>query len=116
VVWQLPEQSNYPIILLHAYRRGEMMETPDNSAMILITKSYRCHRKILLHIFLDVIQACDKRAIEIPHFARGCCACCVCGGRFMTVADERACDEATAQSRYQSISVCGLSSLPHLLS
>ncbi|HET7394385.1 MAG TPA: hypothetical protein VFK25_11375 [Candidatus Binatia bacterium] len=73
----------------------------SQNLIAVIAKSYR-------NIFLDVIQACDKRAMEIPHFARGCCACCVCGGRFMTVADERHADEAIADSPVFSVSVCGL--------
>ena len=43
------------------------MKRPDDSAIILIAKSYRSHHKILSQNFLDLIQACDKRAMETPH-------------------------------------------------
>jgi hypothetical protein len=59
-------------------------------------------------ILFDVMQRCDKRAIEILHLLVAAVRAVSVVVVLMTVAAERACDEATAQSRYRSISVCGL--------
>jgi hypothetical protein len=107
VVWQTSGTKQLPNNSPPCLPARRWYETPDESAIILIAKSYR-------NIYLDLIQACDKRAMETPHLLVAAVRAVSVVVVLVTVADERHADEAI-DIAFLSISVCGLYSLPHLL-